>query len=82
MVGPYYYRHRCCMYLDWSGEEDELRDESDYEETVLVDWLKAVAIETSQSPLFSNGKDEICILLPEYHPTGANGSARQGWVVD
>ncbi len=44
------------MYLDWSEEEDELRDESDYEETVLVDWLQAVAIKTSQSPLFTNGK--------------------------
>ncbi len=32
------------MYLDWSGEEDELTDESDYEETVSVDWLKAAAI--------------------------------------
>ncbi len=65
------------MYLGWSGEEDELTDESDYEETVSVDWLKAAAI-----TLFTYGKDEVCILLQEHHPMRAKRTARPSWVVD
>ncbi len=42
--------------------EDEHKGDSDYEETVPVDWLKAGAIETTQSPLVSFGKGEFCIL--------------------
>ncbi len=37
---PYYYRRRCWMYLEWSGEEDEHKGDSDYEETVSIDWLQ------------------------------------------
>ncbi len=37
------------MKLDWSGEKDKHRGDSDYEETVSADWFKAAAMEIVQS---------------------------------
>ncbi len=60
----------CCPYcneqcsatkLDWSREKDERKGDSDYEETVSVDWFKSAAMEIIQLPLL------LSLTLAKWH---------------